>query len=92
MLPAIRRALILVAVIGVTAVGVAAMYRYGRSANPLQGAAGAPTSASIELQPCEAGGQTAYCGSLAVFEDRTAARGRKIAIKFVVLQIGRAHV
>jgi pimeloyl-ACP methyl ester carboxylesterase len=42
------------------------------------------------LQPCQSGRVSEECGTLSVFEDRAAARGRKIDIHFVVARASKS--
>lgn len=48
-------------------------------------AAPRPSAAPLVLRSCELEGVAARCGTYEVFEDRTARRGRKIALRVVVV-------
>jgi pimeloyl-ACP methyl ester carboxylesterase len=46
---------------------------------------GGPGPQTVELSACEVQGVAARCGSFAAFEDRPAAKGRRITLRVVVL-------
>ncbi len=49
-------------------------------------AACSPAPAKINLKPCQSGGRSALCGKLSVFEDRAAARGRRIDLNIAIIK------
>lgn len=49
-------------------------------------AACSPAPAKINLSPCQSGGRSALCGKLSVFEDRAAARGRRIDLNIAIIK------
>lgn len=60
-------------------------------AQPDSSSTSTPANPSIKLQPCQLGGIQAHCGSLKVYENRTARTGRMIDLKVAVIKAQEAN-
>jgi pimeloyl-ACP methyl ester carboxylesterase len=77
------------AVVSLTLSGLLA----GCGGAPTRPASAVPTASPppLTLQPCDIDRLPAWCGTLPVYEDRTARTGRKVNVKVVVLKASGSH-